>query len=134
VRTTEVLFSVDPGALAGVGLVDEVRRLPEDTARRYGFSGDTLDFLVRTGLPSSDAYDLWFGPPGEFDPDFVWDFEALAAEGWANPDAARTVVKLGGFLTDSVAADPRTGLLYQYTEGIKQVIPFTETCLRSLTP
>nr|WP_330338508.1 SUKH-4 family immunity protein [Streptomyces sp. NBC_00557] len=118
-----MLFSVDPDALADVSLVDEVKRLPEDTARRYGFSGDTLDFLVRTGLPSSDAYDLWFGPPQDFDPDFVWDFETLAAKGWVNPDAAQTVVKLGGFLTNSVAADPRSGLVYQYTEGTKQVVP-----------
>ncbi|MEU0333998.1 SUKH-4 family immunity protein [Streptomyces sp. NPDC006193] len=118
-----MLFSVDHDTLTAVGLVDEVSRLSEATARRYGFSGDTLDFLVRTGLPSSDAYDLWFGPPQNFDPGFVWDFATQAEQGWVNPDAAETVVKLGGFLTSSVAADPRTGVVYQYTEGTKQVVP-----------
>ncbi|MGV9343029.1 SUKH-4 family immunity protein [Streptomyces sp. NPDC003688] len=103
--------------------MDEVRCLPEATARAYGFQGATLDFLVRTGLPSSDAYDLWFGPPAEFDPEFVWSFTEQADQGWVNPDRAETVVKLGGFLTNSVAIDPRTGILYQYTEGTKRVIP-----------
>ncbi|MFD8909868.1 SUKH-4 family immunity protein [Streptomyces sp. NPDC059575] len=118
-----MLFTVDHDTLTQTTLVDEVRRLPEPTARAYGFHGGTLDFLVRTGLPSADVYDLWFGLPDAFDPGYVWAYAEQADQGWVHPDRAETVVKLGGFLTNSVAVDPRTGVVYQYTEGTKRVIP-----------
>ncbi|MEW2133222.1 SUKH-4 family immunity protein [Streptomyces sp. NPDC005435] len=118
-----MLFTVDHGTLTRAALVDEVSRLPEPTARAYGFHGGTLDFLVRTGLPSADAYDLWFGVPDAFDPGYVWAYAEQAGQGWVHPGGAETVVKLGGFLTNSVAIDPRTGVVYQYTEGTKQVVP-----------
>jgi hypothetical protein len=62
-----MLFDIDHDALAEVVGEDELHRLPEATAAQYGFTGETLDFLVRTGIPSAEDYEFSFGLPTAFD-------------------------------------------------------------------
>ncbi|MFB6671222.1 SUKH-4 family immunity protein [Streptomyces sp. NPDC056390] len=117
-----MLFNVDHDELANVDLVEDINRLPEATARQYGFDGETLNFLTRVGLPSAEEYELGFYLPQEFDPDFIWDCAAKAAEGWKAPEGVKTVVKIGNFPINAVTIDPETGVVYQYTEGGMQAI------------
>src|SRR4051812_9327996 len=89
-RGQAVLFNVDHDTLTNIDLIGEVSRLPEATARQYGFAGESLDFLVDVGLPSAVEYELSFGLPQEFDAGFVWDCSAAATEGWTVPDGVTT--------------------------------------------
>lgn len=118
-----MLFNVDHQALADVELVEEVAVLPETTARRYGFSGETLAFLTHVGLPQAEEYELAFYLPQDFDPAFVWDATAKAAAGWRTPDDLKTVVKIGNFPINPVVIAPDTGVVYQYAEGVNLVVP-----------
>lgn len=118
-----MLFSMDPEQLTGMELVEDIVRLPEPTARQYGFDGGTLDFLTRIGLPSAQEYEIGFYLPQEFDAGFVWDCSADAREGWVVPDGLKHVVKIGNFPINAVTIDPDTGVVYQYTEGGRQVLP-----------
>ncbi|WP_394428886.1 SUKH-4 family immunity protein [Streptomyces sp. SGAir0957] len=117
-----MLFNVDHDTLADISLVEDVTRLSEATARQYGFDGETQDFLTRVGLPSAEEYEIGFYLPQEFDADFVWNCTAKAAEGWKAPEGVETVVKIGNFPINAVTLDPRTGTVYQYTEGGMQAI------------
>ncbi|MFF0159185.1 SUKH-4 family immunity protein [Streptomyces sp. NPDC005263] len=103
--------------------VEEVHRLPEATAARYGFAGETLDFLVRTGIPSAEEYELSFGLPPEFDAGFIWDCAEAVERGWTFPDGVKKLVKIGNFPINAVVVDPETGVVYQYTDASKEAIP-----------
>jgi hypothetical protein len=106
-----------------MALVEEAVRLPEATARQYGFTGETLDFLVHVGLPTAEQWELSFGLTEEFRPGFLWDCAAHAEQGWRTPGGVEKVVKIGVFPINAVVIDPATGVVYQYTEGGRQVIP-----------
>ncbi|GHA12846.1 SUKH-4 family immunity protein [Streptomyces echinoruber] len=118
-----MLFSIDHDTLTNTALVEEAVRLPEATARQYGFTGKTPDFLVHVGLPTAEQWELSFGLPEEFRPGFLWDCAAHAEQGWRTPDGVEKVVKIGVFPINAVVIDPATGVVYQYTEGGQQVIP-----------
>ncbi|MEU5084971.1 MULTISPECIES: SUKH-4 family immunity protein [Streptomyces] len=107
-----MLFDIDHEKLVGEA---EVSLLPESTAARYGFAGETLDFLVRTGIPSAEDFEFSFGLPAEFDARFVWDC--------ALPGGVRRVVKIGNLPVNAVVVDPDTGIVYQYTDATRQAIP-----------
>jgi hypothetical protein len=118
-----MLFDVDHAALVEVVGTDNVFRLPEATAVRYGFSGETLDFLARVGIPSAEDFEFSFGLPAEYDAGFVWDCAERAEQGWTFPDGVEKVVKIGNFPINAVVVDPATGLVYQYTDAAKEAIP-----------
>ncbi|MFE4673879.1 SUKH-4 family immunity protein [Streptomyces sp. NPDC056721] len=121
-----MLFNVDHDKLANVDLVEDVNRLPDAAARQYGFEDETLHFLTRVGLPSAEEYELGFYLPQEFDPDFIWDCAAKAAEGWKAPEGVEAVAKIGNFPINAVTIAPETGVVYQYTEGGMQAIAIHE--------
>ncbi|MEU0602472.1 SUKH-4 family immunity protein [Streptomyces sp. NPDC006393] len=118
-----MLFHVDHDALVDVVGEADVFRLPEATGARYGFSGETLDFLARTGIPSAEDFEFSFGLPPEYDAGFVWDCAERAEQGWTFPDGVEKVVKIGNFPINAVVVDPATGLVYQYTDASKEAIP-----------
>ncbi|MEU0333997.1 SUKH-4 family immunity protein [Streptomyces sp. NPDC006193] len=118
-----MLFRVDHETLADTVGEDEVYRLSESTAAQYGFTGETLAFLVDTGLPSAEDYEFSFGLPDEFDPGFIWDCAEGREHGWTFPDGVEKVVKIGTFPVNAVVVDPRTGIVYQYTDATEEAIP-----------
>ncbi|QKW28789.1 SUKH-4 family immunity protein [Streptomyces seoulensis] len=117
-----MLFDVDRDALVDVVGDDGVVRLPEATAVRYGFTGQTLDFLVRTGIPTAEDFEFSFGLPAEFDAGFLWDCAERAQRGWTFPEGVEKVVKIGNFPINAVVVDPETGVVYQYTDASREAI------------
>ncbi|MEU8975976.1 SUKH-4 family immunity protein [Streptomyces monashensis] len=97
--------------------------MPEAIAAQYGFIGETLDFLVRTGIPSAEDFELSFGLPVAFDPGFIWDGAEKREQGWALPANVKKIVKIGNFPVNAVVVDPETGVVYQYTDATKGAIP-----------
>jgi hypothetical protein len=118
-----MLFEIDHEALADVVGEGDVYRLPEATAAQYGFTGETLDFLVRTGLPSAEDFEFSFGLPAEFNAGFIWDCAERRQRGWTFPDGVKKVVKIGNFPINAVVVDPDTGVVYQYTDASQEAIP-----------
>lgn len=118
-----MLFNVDHEDLVSVVGEDGVIRLPEATAIRYGFTGETLDFLVRTGIPTAEDFEFSFGLPAEFDAGFIWDCTERAERGRRFPDGVKRVVKIGNFPVNAVVIAPETGVVYQYTDALREAIP-----------
>ncbi|GHE24098.1 SUKH-4 family immunity protein [Streptomyces thermodiastaticus] len=118
-----MLFNIDHDELVNVELVEEVDRLPEATARQYGFTGETLDFLVNVGLPTTEEWEFSFGLPEDFKPGFIWDCAEHAEQGWRTSAGVEKFVKIGVLPISAVVVDPATGVVYQYSEGDRQVIP-----------
>jgi hypothetical protein len=117
------LFDIDHETLAGAIGEDEVHRLPESTATQYGFTGETLDFLVHTGIPSAEDFEISFGLPAEFDARFVWNCAEERENGWTFPARVERVVKIGNLPVNAVVVDPDTGIVYQYTDAVREAIP-----------
>ncbi|MEV4339560.1 SUKH-4 family immunity protein [Streptomyces sp. NPDC049590] len=117
-----MLFDIDYEMLAETVGEDEVSRLSESTAAQYGFAGETRDFLVHTGIPSAEDFELSFGLPAEFDGRFVWDCAEERENGWTFPDGVRRVVKIGNLPVNAVVVDPETGIVYQYTDAVQEAI------------
>jgi hypothetical protein len=118
-----MLFDITYEDLVNVDQVEKVVRMSEETARQYGFTGETLNFLVHVGIPVAKEWEFFFSLPEEFDPEGFWDCAEDAEEGWKIPDGIERFVPLGSFPISSVVIDPATGVVYQYSEGGQQVMP-----------
>ncbi|MFG2600213.1 SUKH-4 family immunity protein [Streptomyces sp. NPDC048462] len=118
-----MLFDIDRSTLTAAVGEGNVRRLPTETAERYGFTGETFDFFTQVGIPSAVDYELGFGPPDEFSYGFIRHRAAEEAEGWEFPEGVEALTKMGNFVINSVAIDPVTRIVYQYTDASMEAIP-----------
>ncbi|MEV5429754.1 SUKH-4 family immunity protein [Streptomyces sp. NPDC052701] len=118
-----MLFDVDHELLAAVVGEDNVHLLPAETAARYGFTGEAVEFLAEVGLPDAEEFELSFALPVEFDADLVWDRASREERGWQFPDGVEHVVPVGNFPVNAVTVDPVSGIVYQYTDATKSLIP-----------
>jgi hypothetical protein len=117
-----MLFDITHDDLANVDPVTPVR-VSEATARQYGFTGETLDFLVHVGLPNATQDGFSIGLSEKFDPRHFWYCAAHADQGWRTPDGIEKFVSLGYLAVNAAVIDPATGIVYQYTEATQEVIP-----------
>ncbi|MFI1186831.1 SUKH-4 family immunity protein [Streptomyces californicus] len=118
-----MLFDVDRRTLADAVGEDNVHLLPDGTAERYGFSGETFHFFTQIGIPSAEDYELSFGLPVEFESGFIWHRAAMEAQGWKFPEGVEALIKIGNFPVNAIAIDPATGIVYQYTDASMEAIP-----------
>ncbi|GGV78227.1 MULTISPECIES: SUKH-4 family immunity protein [Streptomyces] len=117
-----MLFDITHDGLVSVAPMTPVR-VPEATARQYGFTGETLDFLVHVGLPNAPGSSFPFNLPDEFDPQRFWYRAAGTIEGWRIPDGAENFVSIGCFPVNAALIDPETGIIYQHTYATREAIP-----------
>ncbi|MET8574661.1 SUKH-4 family immunity protein [Streptomyces sp. NPDC005012] len=113
-----MLFTVTRAEVEWAAGVDgTVHRMPAGVAERYGFRGQAADFLATVGVPGVEEYGLEFRVPDAYDPELVGGYEELAAAGWEVGPEVDDWVPLGHFSVNTVWADPRSGKVYQFTEG-----------------
>jgi hypothetical protein len=118
-----VLFNVDLKSLERAVGEGNVHRLSPHVAEAYGFNGEALRFLTEIGLPDDEEFEITFRLPDTFDDGFIWDRESREARGWRFPDGVESVVKIGAFPINAVVIDPNTGMVYQFTDATKELIP-----------
>jgi hypothetical protein len=118
-----VLFSVDLKSLERTVGEENVHRLQPQVAEAYGFNGEALRFLTQIGLPDDEEFEITFRMPVTFDAAFIWDRASREARGWHFPAGVESVVKIGAFPINAVVIDPNTGVVYQFTDAIKELIP-----------
>jgi hypothetical protein len=118
-----VLFSVDAKFLERAVGEGNIHRLPPQVAEAYGFSGEVLRFLTESGLPDDQEFEITFRMPDTFDAGFIWDRASRESRGWRFPDGVESVVKIGTFPINAVVIDPKSGVVYQFTDATKELIP-----------
>ncbi|MGW0607543.1 SUKH-4 family immunity protein [Streptomyces sp. NPDC002640] len=116
--TPAPLFTVTRAEVERAAGVDgTVHRMPAGVAERYGFHGADVELLATVGVPGVEEYGLEFRVPVAYDPELTGDYEELAAAGWEVGPEVDDWVPLGHFSVNTVWADPRSGKVYQFTEG-----------------
>ncbi len=118
-----MLFSIEREALERAVGAENVHRIPRQVAEQYGFAGEALEFLTRVGIPDNEEFEISFGLPVEFDADFIWDRVSRTERGWVYPDGVKNVVKIGTFPINAVVIDPSSGIVYQFTDANKKLLP-----------
>ncbi|MGY1583728.1 SUKH-4 family immunity protein [Streptomyces sp. MN13] len=118
-----MIFDLDHESLTDVVGEENVHLLPQSTAEQYGFTGETLGFLTEVGIPSSEEWELPFGLPADFDPELLWDRASREQRGWTFPAGVKAVVPIGNFPVNAVVIDPGTGVVYQYTDALQEIVP-----------
>ena len=110
-----MLFEMTYEEVSSVAGVDNVHRLSPDAAQAYGLGGDTAEFLVYTGLPSSEGFR--FEIPERYTTEAVHTQHKMVELGWKVPSQVDRWIGLGFFPISQVAVDPSSGNIYQFTEG-----------------
>jgi hypothetical protein len=110
-----MLFEMTYEEVSSVVGARNVHRLSPEAAQAYGLTGDTADFLVSTGLPSSDSFH--FRLPEQFTGEAVHAQRKMTELGWKVPSEVDCWIGLGYFPINQVAVDPADGRVYQFTEG-----------------
>lgn len=118
-----MLFSVDVKSLERAVGEGNVHRLPPQVAEAYGFNGEVLRFLTEIGLPDDQEFEIAFRMPDVFDAGFIWDRASRETRGWRFPDGVESVVKIGVFPINAVVIDPNSGVVYQFTDATKELLP-----------
>ncbi|WP_432056236.1 SUKH-4 family immunity protein [Streptomyces sp. bgisy022] len=117
-----MIFEVSQEELSRIFGAEHLHRVPGRTAQEAGFSGEALAHLTEVGLPDNPFISfptLDGAPHPEFRP--VVSEETSAC--WELPTGTAHWVFLGNFEISAIAADTRTGEIFQFTEGIMRPIP-----------